>query len=79
MSDEMVPVEAASAKKKGADPVAVESFELTLDEFCLRLSSKKIGPELIGGFHHAMVAGGKFKTSESAYQALFTDFSTQPV
>ncbi len=54
------------------------SFDLTLEEFCRRLSAQKIGPELIAGFHHDQTAAGFVKGSESALQAAFEAFAKKP-
>lgn len=54
------------------------SFDMTLVEFCTRLSKGKAGPELIGGFHAAQIAAGKVKASEAEFAAAFEQFRTQP-
>jgi hypothetical protein len=56
----------------------IESFDLTLEEFCRRLSSKITAPELIGGFNHSQIAAGKIKGSEASFAAAFDAFSKQP-
>lgn len=68
---------ADAPKGKAAAPV-VDNFDLTLDEFCRRQSSKKVGPELIGGFFHSQTAAGNLKSSEAAYLAAFDAFANQP-
>lgn len=68
---------ADAPKGKAAAPV-VDSFDLTLDEFCRRLSAKKVGPELIGGFFHAQTAAGSLKASDAAFTAAFDTFANQP-
>lgn len=68
---------ADAPKGKAAVPV-VDNFDLTLDEFCRRQSSKKVGPELIGGFFHAQTVVGNLKNSEAAYLAAFDVFANQP-
>lgn len=56
----------------------VDSFDLTLDEFCRRLSAKITAPELIGGFCHAQTVAGIVKGSEASFAAAFDAFSKQP-
>ena len=60
-----------------ADPVAPDD-ELTLTEFCTRLSQRDRRVELIGGFHAAEVRAGKNKDTEAAFVARFAAFATQP-
>lgn len=76
MADENSSSEPASQKAKAAP--MVETFDLTLDEFCRRLSAKKVGPEMIGGFHHTQLAAKNFKASEAAFTAAFDRFVNQP-
>ena len=71
MATEKAPAETAA-------PQAETSFDLTLDEFCLRQSAAKVGPELLGGFHHAQVAAGRAKGTEAAFAADLLRFQTQP-
>jgi len=61
-----------------APVVLVNSFDLTLDEYCLRLSADKVSPEMIGGFHHSQVASGKTSASSAAFAAAFEAFKKQP-
>lgn len=67
----------ASTSQAKAAPV-VETFDLPLDEFCRRLSAKKVGPEMIGGFHHTQLAAKNFKASEADFSAAFDRFVNQP-
>lgn len=53
--------------------------ELTLDEFCTRLSMKDKRVELIGAFHFTEKAAGKIKDAESAFEERFAAFATKPV
>ena len=60
-------------------PVAqVESFDLTIDEYCTRLSADKASPEIIGGFHHSQVVAGNNKASSAAFAQAFDAFKKQP-
>lgn len=54
-------------------------FELTLDEFCTRLSNTDKRVELIGGFAHSERAAGTIKDTEPAFKARFAAFATKPV
>lgn len=54
------------------------TFELTLQEYCLRLSTRDRRVELIAGFHHEESAAGQLKDSETAFQARFNAYCTQP-
>lgn len=53
--------------------------QLTLDEFCTRLSKDDKRVELIGGFYHSETAAGRIKDAESEFQARFAAFATKPV
>lgn len=55
------------------------AYDLSIDEFCSRLSQKDKRVELIGAFHHVEVAAGRAKGSEADYQARFEQFVNQPV
>lgn len=57
---------------------APDSFDLTIDEFCVRLSSEGVAPELIGGFYHDEKANGRVKDSDSGYRGRFAVFGNQP-
>lgn len=58
---------------------ATETVELTLVEFCARLSATVRRPELIGGFESAEKLAGKVKATAEAFQADFEDFCNKPV
>lgn len=53
--------------------------ELTLDEFCTRLSAADKRVELIGAFHFVETRAQRFKDAESSYRARFTAFANKPV
>ncbi len=79
MDTETTTTTAADAAPTGqATASVVDSFDLTLHEFCIRLSTKKHSPELIGGFHHAQKLAGVLKDSEAALTAAFDAFCNQP-
>lgn len=64
-------------KASAAHPV-VETFDLTLTEFCLRLSTEKVGPEMIAGFQHSQTAKGVIKASSASFRSAFDRFVVQP-
>lgn len=55
-----------------------DSFPLTLDEFCTRLSLKDKRVEMIGAFNAMERHAGHVKDTEVAYQTRYNDFLTQP-
>lgn len=57
---------------------APATFDLTLNEYCLRLSSEKVGPEMIAGFQHDQLAKGAIKGSHTGFKAAFDKFVRQP-
>ncbi|SAK98686.1 hypothetical protein AWB80_07570 [Caballeronia pedi] len=59
-----------------ASPVVAD---VTLDEFCVRLSRSDRRVELIAAFHFTETSAGRFKDAESNYQSRFTAFVTKPV
>lgn len=72
--------EVADSAAEAQAPVAPDAgFELTLDEFCIRLSNTDKRVELIGGFAYSERAAGTIKDTESAFKARFAAFATKPV
>jgi hypothetical protein len=55
-----------------------DSFDLTLQEFCIRLSRKDKRVEMIGAFHATEKKAGRQKDSESNFQSRFDAFCKQP-
>lgn len=53
-------------------------FDLTLEEFCRRLSSEDRRVEMIGGFFADEMARGHVKDSEEAFRARYADFQVRP-
>ena len=53
--------------------------DVTLDEFCVRLSSSDRRVELLAAFHFVETRSGHFKDAESAYQSRFEAFVNKPV
>ena len=74
MSNEQV----AKAASKANQAPAPTSFDLSLDEFCARLSGSKVGPEMIGGFYQAQKAAEKTNGSDADFSAAFAIFEKQP-
>lgn len=58
-----------------AEPVAVE---VSLNEFCARLSGSDRRVEMIGGFEAVERRAGREKDFEAGYMARFTAFCNQP-
>lgn len=56
----------------------VRDFQLTLDEFCARLSQSDRRVEAIGGFHHNERTHDRLKDTEDAYLARFAAFMALP-
>lgn len=56
----------------------VAEYDLTLQEFCMRLSSIDKRVELIGGFEHSERVAGRAKDVESAYRQRYTAFINRP-
>lgn len=69
----------APTSARPADTAAVEPDQLTLTEFCIRLSEKVRRPELISGFEYSERASGKIKDTAEAFQARFDAFLNTPV
>jgi hypothetical protein len=69
----------ASAQVSIPAAASPASEELTLVEFCMRLSKSDGRVELIGGFHQSEVAAGHVKDVESEFQSRFNVFINQPV
>ena len=53
-------------------------FELSLDEFCARLSAADRRVELIGAFHATERAAGRVKDFEAAFAGRFVAFVNSP-
>ncbi len=62
----------ATQKKVEAVP------QITLTEFCIRLSQKDKRVVLIGGFEATERKSGRVKDSEAAYQGRFAEFINKP-
>lgn len=53
--------------------------QVTLEEFCLRLSNSDRRVELIGAFHFVEKQASRFKDAESNYASRFSAFVNKPV
>ena len=68
------------AKQETQTPAeVVEAPEISLDEFCSRLSETVKSPEAIGGFHFTERAAGTMRGTFEAYRARFDAFLNKPV
>ncbi|HET7675838.1 MAG TPA: hypothetical protein VFL54_09980 [Gammaproteobacteria bacterium] len=77
---------AKKRSEKESEPAAVEtqatpdnSFPLTLDEFCQRLSARDKRVELIGAFHAREVKARHIKDTEANFRQRYEDFVRAPV
>lgn len=51
---------------------------VTLDNFCLSLSTRDRRVELIGAFHHSQKLSGQTFDTPANYQERYDDFANQP-
>ena len=69
-------------KPSPEDAPAVDSLaaqDVTLTEFCTRLSSSDRRVEMIAGFEHSEKAEGRIKDAESAFVSRYAAFVNKPV
>lgn len=61
--------------------VAAPTPEMTLEEFCVRLSDRKVDGRiaLIHGFAYTERKSGHVKDSEANFKARLADFASKPV
>ena len=57
---------------------APDSFDLTLKEFCTRLSKTDKSVEMIAGFNYSETQAGRLKDSEGNFMSRYAAFQTQP-
>lgn len=71
----------AEEKQKQAAAKAADNpvIQVTLDEFCARLSSSVSSPELIGAFEHVERVAGRMQDTEDAFKSRFAAFVNSPV
>jgi hypothetical protein len=69
-----------ATEQTGEAPAAADnsSFDLTLQEFCTRLSQTDKRVELIGGFEHSERVAGRLKDSEARFANRLAAFANQP-
>jgi hypothetical protein len=77
MATKPTPAEADNAAPVATE-ASTESFPLSLDEFCSRLSQTDRRVELIGGFHHSERAAGHSNDTEAAFAARYVAFCNAP-
>lgn len=61
------------------DDASLASQELTLTEFCTRLSITDRRVEMIGGFEYSERIAGRIKDTESGFAARYQVFINKPV
>lgn len=54
------------------------SVPLSLNEFCIRLSTKDKRVEMIGGFEHSERVAGRLSDTAENYAARYAKFLNQP-
>lgn len=64
-----------AAPNTGNQPVVAQ---LTLTDFCIRLSETVRRPELIGAFEFHERVNGRLKASAEEFQTRFVEFTTKP-
>lgn len=70
---------AKTAPAKDDKPAAPEAAQITLTEFCTRLSANVRRPELLGAFEFKERQKGNVKASAEAFAESFTQFCKTPV
>lgn len=68
-----------TAKTESASPASESTQDVTLEEFCQRLSMADKRVELIGGFYANEKRAGRFKDADAAYAGRFQKFVNKPV
>jgi hypothetical protein len=61
-----------------AAAAAAPSEEVTLEEFCIRLSKSDKRVEMIGGFNASETAAGHVKDTEASFRARYDQFCNKP-
>lgn len=69
----------ANSNAAAAEVASAPAIEVTLEEFCVRLSLSVKKPELLGGFHHTEKAAGHVKDTEANYKSRFAVYVNKPV
>jgi hypothetical protein len=68
-----------TASPAPAAVVVVETVQLTLNEFCQRLSETVRRPELLSAFEYTERTAGRLKDSTAAFEERFEQFRKTPV
>jgi hypothetical protein len=68
----------ADLSDKPAMPAEPKEFPLSLQEFCIRISTEFKQPEMIGAFEHYERVSGRLRDTETAYRSRFADFLHKP-
>lgn len=62
-----------------APPPPPTSFDLTLEEYCMRLSGVDPCVEMVAGFHADERAAGRIKDSSENFDGRYAAFKVRPV
>lgn len=65
-------------KKPASAAAEPQDFELTLDEFCARMSSEDSRVELIGAFHVTETQAKRIKATMAQFQSRLDAFANKP-
>ena len=69
----------ATTVEQAAEPVAPLAVQITLTEFCVRLSETVRKPELIAGFEHVERRAGRLQDTDEAFRSRYDQFVNAPV
>lgn len=61
------------------EDASLASQELTLTEYCIRLSRTDRRVEMIGGFNHSERVAGNVKDTEANFARRYDEFINKPV
>lgn len=70
--------ETKTADAAAAKPPKQTDFEMTIEEFCTRLSQTDRRVELIGAFCAAEIKSGRRKDRDANFRSRFAAFTKQP-
>lgn len=66
------------AEKTAEKAAAVETYDLTVDEFCAQTSATDNRVELLAAFHASETRAGRVKDSSAAFAARYDAFANAP-
>lgn len=69
----------ANTADQPAEEAVVPLDQITLHEFCLRLSESIRRPELISAFEHVERRAGRIKDTDAAFRSRYDQFINAPV